>query len=421
MSDLTTVLDRIRPGHRVFVAGSSGEPTALIEAWRADPDRTRGLDIVTSAVPGINRLAVADLHPTASLTGLFMRPDLDTAHRDGRYRHLPLSYGGFARALSDGAFAFDVCIAQVSPPDETGRHSLGPAVEFLPLVMAHARETCGLINRQTPVIAGSTVIDSSTLTARAEVDTPLATYDTGPVDAVSAAIAAHVAELVEDGATLQVGLGKTPGALLRALHDRQGLKLHSGMFGDDVPGLVESGALEAGAPHRACVFVGGPDLYAWAGRQSVLSVAGCQITHGADALARLEDFVAVNSAIEVDLFGQAALEHVDGRAVSGAGGAPDFARAAKMSRGGISVVALPATGARGTRSRIVAALTAPAVVTLPRTDVDVVVTEYGIADLRGRSVLERAERLIAIADPAFRPQLAAALGKTPPERPLQRG
>lgn len=408
MSNLTAVLDQIRPGHRVFVAGSSGEPTALLDAWRADPERTRGLDIVTSLVPGINTLDIAALHPTATVTGLFMQPAFSEAQRHGRYRHLPISYGGFARALSDGDVTFDVCVAQVSPPDTEGRGSLGPAVEFLPAAMARSAVVCGLVNARTPALAGSPTIDIASLTATDEVDTPLAVYDTGAIDPVSARIADSIAPFIRDDATLQVGLGKTPAALMQALGGRRGLKLHSGMFGDGVRALVDADALDPAWNHRACVFVGGTDLYEWASGQTILSVVGCEHTHGASTLAGLQRFVAVNSAIEVDLSGQAALEHIDGRAISGAGGAPDFARAARMSPGGLSIVALPSAGARGTRSRIVAALGAPGVATLPRTDIDVVVTEHGVADLRGRSVMERAERLIAIADPAFHDDLTDA-------------
>jgi acyl-CoA hydrolase len=177
------------------------------------------------------------------------------------------------------------------------------------------------------------------------------------------------------------------------------------MFGDGVVELARAGALDPDWPHRACVFVGQPELYGWAAQQSLLGLAGCEITHGGQTLAGLKAFFAVNSAVEVDLWGQAALEHAGGAAISGAGGAPDFAQAARTSPGGASVVALPATAVRGTRSRIVAALSTPAVATLPRSDIDIVVTEFGAADLRGCSVVERAQALVALAAPQFREEL----------------
>lgn len=408
MHGISAILDAIRPGDRVFIPGSSGAPNALLQAWQEDPDRTRNLDIVTSLVPGINSLDIDRLHSSARVTGLFMQPAFAKAQRDGRYRHLPLSYGGFMRRVLDAADPFDVCVVQVAEPDAEWRCSFGPAAEFTPAIASRAGRILALINAGTPTLAASPGLAEAGFGAVARVDVPLDIYDTGAIDAGSAAIAGHVAAFIPDGATVQVGLGKTPAALLSRLTDRRGLRLHSGMFGEGVQALVEAGALDPDWDHRACVFVGPHSLYAWAAEQDLLRVAGCETTHGAGVLASLDRFHAVNSAIEVDLFGQAALEHAGGAAVSGAGGAPDFARAASLSAGGLSILALPATAARGTRSRIVATLTAPGVATLPRTDIDVVVTENGAADLRGLGVHERATGLIAIADRAFQDDLTEA-------------
>jgi len=405
---IETVLEAIRPGDRVFVPGSSGEPTALLAAWAEDPALTRGLNIVTSLVPGINTLDLNRLHPTARVTGLFMQPAFEEAARSGRYRHLPLGYGGFTRMLADGELTFDVCVAQVAPPDSNGDCSTGPAVEFLALAARQASRRVGLVNTRTPSVSGAPAFAMAGFSATATVDTHLPRYETGTIDAASAAIAQHIAGLIPDGATLQVGLGKTPAALMAAICDRRALRLHSGMFGDGVMALAQNGALDPGFDHRACVFVGSQALYDWAAEQSCLRVAGCEVTHGAAILAGLDAFFAVNSAVEVDLFGQCALEHAAGRAISGAGGAPDFARAAIQSPGGRSIVALPATAASGARSRIVAKLGAPAVCTLPRTDVQTVVTEYGVADLRGLDVNERAAALIRVAAPVFQDGLIAA-------------
>lgn len=408
MSGVEAVLDAIRPGDRVFIPGSSGAPTALLQAWLDDPDRTRDLKIFTSLVPGINSLDIDRLHPTARVTGLFMPPSFARAQREGRYRHLPLSYGGFTRRVLDAEQPFDVCVVQVAEPDADRQCSFGPAAEFTPAIASRSRRVLALFNARTPRLTASPGITETAFDAIARVDVDLDVYDTGAIDAGSAAIADHVAAFIPDGAAVQVGLGKTPAALLGRLTDRRGLRLHSGMFGDGVQTLQGSGALDPEWDHRACVFVGPTRLYTWAAEQDQLRVVGCETTHGAQVLANLDRFHAVNSAIEIDLFGQAALEHAGGSAVSGAGGAPDFARAASMSAGGLSIIALPATAARGRRSRIVAGLTAPGVATLPRTDIDVVVTEHGAADLRGLSVHERAARLIAIADPPFQSDLTEA-------------
>lgn len=401
---LTTLLDAILPGDRVFVPGSSGEPSALLQAWVEDPDRTRDLDIFTTAVPGINRFPVEALHPSARLTSLFCYGDQVAARRARQLRHLALSYAGFVGALGSGRFDFDVCVVQTAHP-VAGKVSLGPAAEFSPLVASRARKILALVNSGTPWLEGAPRLDLDQTTAWAEVDSSLPVYETGSIDPASSQIATSIADWIEDGDALQVGLGKTPAALMDALHSRRGLRLHSGMFGDGVVGLVEAGALDPVFDHMASVFVGRRELYTWAGAQQILRTASCEETHDPSHLAGLHRLIAVNSAVEVDLWGQAALETAGGSFISGAGGAPDFARAAKVSTNGLSIVALPSTGARGAASRIVPALSAPAIATLPRHDVDLVVTEFGVADLRTASTFERAEALIAVAHPAFRDDL----------------
>jgi 4-hydroxybutyrate CoA-transferase len=224
-------------------------------------------------------------------------------------------------------------------------------------------------------------------------------------------IAGHIAALIDDGCTLQMGVGKVPTALAERLRDRRRLRIHSGLVSDGFANLMESGALDADFVHTACVASGTGGFYRWLPEARGLRIAGCEITHGALTLAALQRFVAVNSALEVDLFGQCNLEHAQGRAVSGAGGAPDFARAARMCAGGLSIVALNASYRKGMASRIVPALSAGAVVSLSRVDVDLVVTEFGVADLRHASVHERALALIGIAAPDFRDDLERAWSK----------
>lgn len=406
-SGLKAVLDAARPGQRVFVSGSTGEPTALIEAWVEDPDRTRGLEIVSTAVPGINTFPLEALHPTATLTTLFAHSSHAAALKAGQVRHLPTSYGGFVSLLRSGRFDFDLCIAQGGRlPD--GAASLGPAVEFLPLVMARAGRTALLTNAATPPLQSSPRLERGDVALHAEVDTLLPRYVTGSIDPAARRIAEIIADRVSDGDALQVGLGKTPAALMNALHDRRGLRLHSGMYGDGVRGLAEAGSLDEAFDHIACVFVGEGGLYDWAATQDRLRIAGCDETHDPVRLAGLGRLLAVNSAVEIDLWGQAALETAGGGFISGAGGAPDFARAARLSPEGLSIVALPSTAARGQASRIVARLSEPGVCTLPRHDIDLVVTEHGVADLRLLSAPERALALINIAHPDFRESLSRA-------------
>jgi acyl-CoA hydrolase len=393
------------PGETIYIPGSAGEPTPLLEHWRSDPERTRGLRILTSFVPGINGFDIDALHDSAIVTGLFMQPAYQAAQAAGRFRHLPLPYSGFVRTVRESP-GVDTCLVHVAPPDAAGRYSLGPAVEFTSLVQAKSRRTIALVNPALPTMPGAAFLAASDIDAVVEVDFAPSGYAVGTPSRTALRIAGHIARFVDDGCTLQAGLGKVPDALLSLLHGRRRLRLHSGMLSDSALALWDAGALDPDAQHASCVWVGSAALYdrlrGWDGPL----VLGCERTHDAALLASLDRFIAVNSALSVDLFGQANLEMAGGQAVSGIGGASDFARGARASPGGISIVALPSSFAANTSSRIVPRL--DGVASLGRTDIDVVITEHGAADFRGRSVHERAEALIAIAAPALQPALAAA-------------
>lgn len=393
-----------RPGSRVFVPGSSGEPAGLVRWLEADPERTRGVSLTTSFVPGINRLDVDALDPSAVVTGLFMAPHLRAAQASGRYRHLPVSYGAYQLSIERDA-GFDVVVVQVAPTDDAGWCSLGPAAEFTPAAAGRARRLVGVVNARTPRLSRGPAIHRGRFDLLIEGEGDLPVYDPGAPDPAAEAIARYVGAFIEDGVVLQLGLGKTPAALTATLKDRRGLRLHSGLLSDGVLDLAEAGALDPDWRHLGCVLAGSAALYRRAADCDLIHVEGCEVTHAPQVLATLDRFIAVNSALEVDLFGQCNLECAGGRAVSGPGGAPDFARAARMSRGGASIIALPASARGG--SRIVSRLSSPGLASLSRTEVDIVVTEHGAADLRGLSTHERAERLISLADPAFRRALAA--------------
>ena len=402
---LAGLASSFEPGQLVYVPGSAGEPSALLDAWRADPGLTAGLHLLNSFVPGINPWDMTGLDPTAIATGLFMQPGLRAAQAAGRFRHLPLSYAGFVRHVAERV-APDVCIVHVAVPQD-GLCSLGPAVEFAPLVQARSRRTVALVNPMLPAMPGAAALPCDLFDAAVEVAFPPRGYVVGAASATATAIAGHIAALIGDGCTIQVGLGKVPDALFGLLHDRRGLRLHSGMLADSALELWMSGAIDPRSVPTSCVWVGSPALYQRLNGLSGPVVTGCDMTHDLRTLAALPRFRAVNSALSVDLWGQANLETADGQAVSGAGGAPDFARGARVSQGGLSIVALPASHGRPAQSRIVSRLD-DGIVSLSRNDVDVVVTEHGTADLRGLCVHDRAEALIAIAAPAFRPALEEA-------------
>ena len=388
------------PGQRIFIPGAAGEPVAV----RDKIFGASGVEIVTSFVPGINPLSMEDIGPGSHVYGLFMQPSMAQAQRLGIFRHLPFSYAGMLKHIVHGP-AFDWCVVQVSLPDADGRFCLGPSAEFTPAAIARARHVMAVVNPNVPALPHAPWIERERIDQFIEADAALVNYDVGAVDEPTRRIARYVAELIEDGSTLQVGLGKVPHALMEALHDRRGLKVHSGMISDGFIGLANAGALADGVPHRTTAILGSATLYEWVRDRCDLHVLGVEDIHVPIVLANIERLVAVNSALEVDLFGQCNLEWANGRAVSGGGGSTDFARGARLGRQGISVVALPSTFAGGKGSRVLAQLDGNGITTLPRNDVDVIVTEEGLADLRGLSVHERAERIIAVAAPDHRSTL----------------
>jgi 4-hydroxybutyrate CoA-transferase len=228
-------------------------------------------------------------------------------------------------------------------------------------------------------------------------------------------IGALVADMVEDGDCLQLGIGAIPDAVLASVSSRRDLGVHSGMISDGVLDLIRQGAITGARKtidrhHVVTGFLlGSAELYAWARQAPQLRLRPVSYTHDAGVLARLDRLVSINSAVEIDLLGQVNSERLGGRAISGVGGQIDFLRAASVSRGGRSILALPSTARGGQVSRIVGHIPAAAVVTTCRTDVDLVVTEWGVASLRGATERERAERLIEVAAPEFREQLRATL------------
>lgn len=403
LASILHLASSLSPGERVYLPGSTAEPDGLMDAL-LQPDAPP-VAITATYVPGVNAIPLARASPKTTWTSMFAPATIPGAQASAVFQHLPMSYSAFARHL-DQHLTFDTCIVHVAPPDADGNCSLGPAVEFTPIAVRKSRRVLAVINRRMPRIPHSATLPYASFHATVDIDAPLRAYDTGAPTPQADAIAARLAAYVTDDVTLQIGLGKVPDALMARVVDRRGLKLFSGMLSDGARALADRGALDAGFTHTCCLHLGSAPYYDWLADRPDIRVRGCDYTHAAAALATLKRFVAVNSALSVDLFGQANLEMLDGRMVSGCGGAPDYARGAALSPGGVSIIALPSTGGREAATRIVPRL--DGICSLPRNDIDVVVTEHGAADLRGVSVMQRAERLIAIAAPEHRAGLVDA-------------
>lgn len=397
----------LRDGDVVTWGQCNAEPLTLTRALVAQRQHFKRLHLVTGiAHADTLQPEQADVFSFTSYCGTGGNRALARA---GLLDILPGPYSQFTGRLRQGALKVDVVLVQVSPPDAQGRHSLGLVNDFLPAAIDAARVVIAEINPGVPWTFGARTLAADDMAACfPALFPPLATAPGTPSE-VEAMIARRVAALIDDGATLQVGLGGSAEATLALLTDRRDLGLHSGMVGDGLVTLAESGALtnarktiDAGIS-IAALLVGSARLSAFAHRNPAVQLRGCDYTHGADVLRRIDRLVALNSAIEVDLTGQANAEVAAGQYVGAVGGAPDFLRAAALSHGGLPIIALPSTA--GPRSRIVAQLSGP--VTTPRCDAGLIVTEQGVADLRGLSLRQRALRMIDIAAPAHRAALAA--------------
>jgi acetyl-CoA hydrolase len=394
--------DLVRRDDTVAWGQASGEPLSLTEALMAQ------------------RHAIG---PFKVFTGLCYSPTPDPRFTDtveflsyhgggsnqrlaeiGRLDILPSHYSALPDIL---AARVDVLLLHLPPPDDQGRYSLGLSHDYVIPLIDRARTVIAEVNDQVPWIEGERTVGADDIdvlvrTSRTPLEIP-----SRAGNAVDRAIAATVAGLIEDGATLQIGIGAVPSAILSALADHRQLGIHSGSLFDPVVDLMQCGAVDnsrkdvdAGVS-VAGTLLGTRKLFSFAARNPNIAMRGIPYTHGVDVLAALDKFVALNSAIEVDLTGQVNAEVADGRYVGAIGGAVDFIRGAHRSRGGLPIIALRSRA--GGKGKIVGQLTGP--VSTSRADAGIVVTEHGVADLRGLSIGERVKRMIAIAHPDDREAL----------------
>ena len=404
---MARLVDALAPGQRVFVSGMAGESALLRSELQADPERASGVTFCAVQYPGVDRTDYLGLHPQARLEAHFNSPAVRAARASGRATLMPLDYRGIARHCLEGP-APDVAIAHLTPPDADGWCSAGLSADFMPLVWPRARRRVAHLNPALPRTRGSFRVHRSEIDLAVEADAPTLTFTDGTAGAVEAAIGVHVAALVQDGDTLQFGIGGLPVALGHALKDHRRLRLHGGMVSSSLRTLWDRGALDRDARITSGVVLGDVDLQDFAGRLEPLWLTDVRHTHDPALLGTIARFVAVNGAMEVDLFGQVNAERAQGAIQAGAGGLQAYAQAAMASAGGRLVICLPATARKGTLSRIVPALGEQALCTVPRHLADAVVTEHGVASLRGLSVDARAQALIGIAAPEHRTALAAA-------------
>ncbi len=403
----------MRPGMTVFLQGGCGEPLPLMEALAATPDCAAGVHFAGVLVPSINTGNPAALHPTARLTTTFVYGDISRSFAAGQVNFAPLHYSGTTEYLLNLA-PYDMALIQISPPDADGYCSLGVSLDFVPAILPKTKIVVAEINRQMSAPPGSPKVALADIHYAVETDRPLLEQDTGEIPVQVAEIGQRVADLIDDGDCFQIGIGKLPAAILRKLTEKRRLGLHGGMVTDEVMMLAESGVITCenktiDTGQMVCgVAVGSRALYDWCGTRDNLLFRPATYTHDPRIVARIDNFVSINSVLEIDLMGQANAETIAGRQVSGTGGLVDFIRSARMAKGGRSILALTATAGRKKTPKIVPELTTGTVVSGLRADVDYVVTEHGAARLKDKDIDKRAEALIAIAEPATRADMERA-------------
>jgi acetyl-CoA hydrolase len=381
MVDLSGV---IRSGDGVLWGQACAEPQTLVEALVAQRAAFPGAKIfIGSSFSGILKPEHADHLSFASYCGTGTNRALADA---GALDIYPAPYSRLGALIETGRIQCDVVLLQVSPPNARGEYSLGLGVEYLAPALNAARAVVAEVNDRVPWTHTEPLLrrkDFALLveTSRAPV---YLEYRSGGLEA---AIAEHAAPFIPERAVLECGIGNLPNAVIGALAERRGLRFHSGVIPDAVAALQAKGVF-SGEIHGGCLM-GTQALFDWARENPQVRLRSSDYTHGHDVLAKLERFVAINSAVEVDFTGQVNAEVAKGSYVGAVGGALDFVRAANQSPGGLSMVVVPS-------SRIVAKLSGP--VATPRSEAGVIVTENGAADLRGCTLRERERRLRALSE-----------------------
>jgi acyl-CoA hydrolase len=397
----------ITSGMNVFVHGAAATPTPLVEALakRTDLDGVRLYHLHTA---GPAPFAAPGYEERFRSVSLFTGAPLRAAIDEGRADFLPVFLSDIPSLFMTGTIRLDVALLQVSVPDRHGYCTLGTSVDAALAAALTARLVIAEINEQMPRTHGNTLLRVDRLAAFIQTNRPLHTHASRPSTPEEDAIGEHVSRLVPDGATLQMGIGAIPDAVLRRLFGKHDLGIHTEMFSDGVVDLAEAGVITNRRKHLhpgrmiTSFVLGTRRLYDFVHDNPFVEFHPCDHTNDTARIRRNDNAVAINSALEVDLSGQVCADSIGFRIYSGIGGQMDFIRGSALSKGGRPVIALPSTAAGGTFSRIVPALKPGAGVVTTRGHVHWVVTEYGAVNLFGRSLRERAEALISIAHPDFR-------------------
>ncbi len=406
-------LEAVRSGDRVFVQGVAATPRVLVEAMTARSGLLRDVEVVHLHTEGPAPYAAPEMTGSFHVNSLFVGANVREAVGAGRGDYVPVFLSEVPALFRKGVLPLDVALVHVSPPDRHGYCSLGVSVDVTAAAVQSAKTVIAQVNPRMPRTLGDGLVPLSRFDACVEVDEPLFESPPAELGEVEHAIGRHVAGLVQDGATLQMGIGAIPDAVLASLGSHRDLGVHTEMFSDGLIELVKkgvvNGARKATYPGRVIAgFVNGTRaVYDFVDDNPGVLLLDVGYVNSTQVIRRNPKVTAINSAVEVDLTGQVCADSIGTRQYSGVGGQMDFIRGASLSEGGCPIIALPSMTGHGL-SRIVAELKPGAGVVTTRAHVHFVVTEHGVADLYGKNLRQRARALVDIAHPSHREGLARA-------------
>lgn len=404
-------VSHIRPGERVFIGSACGQPLELVRALVARANELADTEIVHLLTMGEAPYAAKELAEQFRVNSFFIAENVRGMIQEGLGDYTPIFLSEIPRLFRTGQYPLDVALIHVSPPDPRGRCSLGISVDITKAAAENASMVIAQVNPQMPRTLGDTFLSAEEIDYLVPVDVPLMEVRPVELTEVTTRIGEYVASLVEDGATIELGIGRIPQAVLEFMKDKKDLGVHTEMFSDRIVELVERGVINGSRKTSdrgrvvASFVVGSRKVYDFIDNNPAFCLRPTEYVNDPYVISQQHKMVAINTALQVDLTGQVCADSLGTRFYSGIGGQVDFNRGAARAEDGKAIIALPSTAKNGTVSRIVSVLSPGAGVVTTRGDVHYVVTEYGVAYLHGKTVQQRALALISIAHPDFRAQL----------------
>lgn len=414
ITDAETALASIQSGHRLYLGGGAGAPAVLIARLAQRAGQLQNVELVHVLTFVDDPTLQPEYADSFRHNALFIGENARAAVQSGRADFTPVFLSEIPGLFRNGALPLDAALVSLSPPDEHGFCSFGVEVGTTKPAAEAARLIIAEVNRQMPRTMGDSFIHVSRLHHIVEVDYPLPEAVQGGASDVYLRVGEHIAAMVPNGATLQMGIGNIPDAVLRNLGNHKDLGIHTELFSDGVIGLVENGVITCSRktfhPGKmiAGFLFGSPRLYEFVHNNPIVEMHPTDYVNDPFNIAQNDNMVAINAALQIDLTGQVCADSIGPRFYSGAGGQVDFIRGAARSKGGRPIIACLSSAKNDSLSRIVPTLYEGAGVVTSRSDVHYVVTEYGVASLYGKTVRQRARELINIAHPNFREELKAA-------------